>query len=192
MKKTITKLLALALAVLMALSLAACGAKDSGAADKVELPVADGAVIGQGATAVTVEVTGADGKTVTLTMTDINNARGECAATYTVGTVTSMAGTKSGCLDSTASSVGNSTVRTSTLLFAASSSGRTLFGQKAVAAMRSRPAWQARAIPSVSMTCVPIPAAAAVAAATKASAKGFVAASAWLRGSSKRSSSVPP
>lgn len=46
MKKTITKLLALALAVLMALSLAACGAKDNGAADKVELPVADGAVIG--------------------------------------------------------------------------------------------------------------------------------------------------
>ena len=40
MKKTITKLLALVLAVLMALSLAACGAKDSGAADKVELPVA--------------------------------------------------------------------------------------------------------------------------------------------------------
>lgn len=68
MKKTITKLLALALAVLMALSLAACGAKDSGAADKVELPVADGAVIGQGATAVTVEVTGADGKTVTFTV----------------------------------------------------------------------------------------------------------------------------
>ena len=68
MKKTITKLLALVLAVLMALSLAACGAKDSGAADKVELPVADGAVIGQGATAVTVEVTGADGKTVTFTV----------------------------------------------------------------------------------------------------------------------------
>lgn len=36
---------------------------------------------------------GADGKTVTLTMTDINNARGACAATYTAGTVTSMAGT---------------------------------------------------------------------------------------------------
>ena len=68
MKKTITKLLALALAVLMALSLVACGAKDSGAADKVKLPVADGAVIGQGATAVTVEVTGADGKTVTFTV----------------------------------------------------------------------------------------------------------------------------
>ena len=68
MKKTITKLLALALAVLMTLSLAACGAKDSGAADKVTLPVADGAVIGQGATAVTVEVTGADGKTVKFTV----------------------------------------------------------------------------------------------------------------------------
>jgi len=36
---------------------------------------------------------GADGKTVTLIMTDINNARGACAATYTAGTVTSMAGT---------------------------------------------------------------------------------------------------
>ena len=68
MKKTITKLLALVLAVLMALLLVACGAKDSGAADKVKLPVADGAVIGQGATAVTVEVTGADGKTVTFTV----------------------------------------------------------------------------------------------------------------------------
>lgn len=68
MKKTMTKLLALALAVLMALSLSACGKKDSGAADKVELPVADGAVIGQGATAITVQVTGADGKTVTFTV----------------------------------------------------------------------------------------------------------------------------
>lgn len=68
MKKTMTKLLALALAVLMTLSLAACGKKDSGAADKVELPVADGAVIGQGATAITVQVTGADGKTVTFTV----------------------------------------------------------------------------------------------------------------------------
>ena len=68
MKKTMTKLLALALAVLMTLSLVACGKKDSGAADKVELPVADGAVIGQGATAITVQVTGADGKTVTFTV----------------------------------------------------------------------------------------------------------------------------
>ena len=68
MKKTMTKLLALALAVLMTLFLAACGKKDSGAADKVELPVADGAVIGQGATAITVQVTGADGKTVTFTV----------------------------------------------------------------------------------------------------------------------------
>ena len=40
MKKTMTKLLALALAlaVLMTLSLAACGKKDSGAADKVQRP----------------------------------------------------------------------------------------------------------------------------------------------------------
>lgn len=36
---------------------------------------------------------GADGKTVTLTFTDFNNARGVCKATYTAGTVTSMAGT---------------------------------------------------------------------------------------------------
>ena len=36
---------------------------------------------------------GVDGKTVTLTFTDFNNARGECKATYTAGTVTSMAGT---------------------------------------------------------------------------------------------------
>ena len=36
---------------------------------------------------------GADGKTVMLTFTDINNARGTCRATYTAGTVTSMAGT---------------------------------------------------------------------------------------------------
>ena len=36
---------------------------------------------------------GADGKTVTLTFTNFNNARGECRATYTAGTVTSMAGT---------------------------------------------------------------------------------------------------
>ena len=68
MKKTMMKLLALALAALMTLSLAASGKKDSGAADKVELPVADGAVIGQGATAITVQVTGADGKTVTFTV----------------------------------------------------------------------------------------------------------------------------
>lgn len=36
---------------------------------------------------------GSDGKTVTLTFTDFNNARGECKATYTAGTVTSMAST---------------------------------------------------------------------------------------------------
>ena len=36
---------------------------------------------------------GADGKTVALTFTDINNARGICKATFTAGTVTSMAGT---------------------------------------------------------------------------------------------------
>ena len=36
---------------------------------------------------------GADGKTVMLTFTDFNNARGICKATYTAGTVTSMAGT---------------------------------------------------------------------------------------------------
>ena len=62
------KLIALLLALACVLSLAACGKKDSGAADKVELPVADGAVIGTGATAITVEVQGADGKSVTFTV----------------------------------------------------------------------------------------------------------------------------
>ncbi len=46
----------------------------------VELPVADGAVIGQGATAVTVEVTGADGKTVTFTVNTDEETLGAAAA----------------------------------------------------------------------------------------------------------------
>ena len=36
---------------------------------------------------------GADGKTVTLTFADFNNAAGTCQAKYTAGTVTTMAGT---------------------------------------------------------------------------------------------------
>ena len=78
MKNTMKKLLALLLVLVMTLALAACGQKDEPKTDdqtdtpavteKVELPVADGAVIGQGATAFTVEVQGADEKTVTFTV----------------------------------------------------------------------------------------------------------------------------
>ena len=78
MKNTMKKLLALLLVLVMTLALAACGQKDEpktddqtdtpAVAEKVELPVADGAVIGQGATAFTVEVQGADEKTVTFTV----------------------------------------------------------------------------------------------------------------------------
>ena len=84
MKNTAKKLLALLLALVLTLSLAACGQKDASKTDgttdpavtdqdpaadeKVTLPVADGAAIGQGATAFSVEVQGADGKTVTFTV----------------------------------------------------------------------------------------------------------------------------
>lgn len=85
MKNTMKKLLALLLALVLTLALAACGQKeenktddqtndpaitdqDNAADKKVTLPVADGAVIGQGAVAFTVEVQGADGKTVTFTV----------------------------------------------------------------------------------------------------------------------------
>ena len=85
MKNTMKKLLALLLALVLTLALAACGQKeknktddqtndpaitdqDNAADEKVTLPVADGAVIGQGAVAFTVEVQGADGKTVTFTV----------------------------------------------------------------------------------------------------------------------------
>ena len=64
MKNTVKKLMTLLLAAVLLLALAACGQKD----DKVKLPVADGAVIGTGATAITVEVQGADGKSVTFTV----------------------------------------------------------------------------------------------------------------------------
>ena len=62
------KLICLLLAAVMVLALAACGQKDAKDDGKVELPVADGAVIGTGATAITVEVQGADGKSVTFTV----------------------------------------------------------------------------------------------------------------------------
>ena len=85
MKNTMKKLLALLLALVLTLALAACGQKeenktddqtndpaitdqDNAADEKVTLPVADGAVIGQGAVAFTVEVQGAGGKTVTFTV----------------------------------------------------------------------------------------------------------------------------
>lgn len=84
MKKNAERLLALLLALVLTLALAACGRQDVPKTDqttdpavtdqdntsdgKVTLPVADGAAIGQGATAFTVEVQGADGKTVTFTV----------------------------------------------------------------------------------------------------------------------------
>ena len=68
MKKTTKRLMALLLAAVMLLALAACGQKDAKDDGKVELPVADGAVIGTGTTAITVEVQGADGKSVTFTV----------------------------------------------------------------------------------------------------------------------------
>lgn len=80
-KDLLCKLLTLALALVLALSLAACGQKEVPAGDdgsqndpvqdtvtQVTLPVADGAVIGQGETAFTVAVTGAEGTTVTFTV----------------------------------------------------------------------------------------------------------------------------
>ena len=65
MKRTMITMAAVAAS---ALALAACGQKDAKDDGKVELPVADGAVIGTGATAITVEVQGADGKSVTFTV----------------------------------------------------------------------------------------------------------------------------
>ena len=77
MKNTVKKLLALLLALVLTVALAACGKQDTTETDgqtdtaaeqQVTLPVADGATIGQGATAFTVEVQGADEKTVTFTV----------------------------------------------------------------------------------------------------------------------------
>ena len=56
-------------ALAAAVALAACGKKDASTdAGKVTLPVADGATIGTGATAITVEVQSGDGKSVTFTV----------------------------------------------------------------------------------------------------------------------------
>ena len=94
MKNTMKKLLALLLALVLTLALAACGQKeenktddqtndpaitdqDNAADEKVTLPVADGAVVGQGAVAFTVEVQGADGKTVTFTVNTDKETVGE-------------------------------------------------------------------------------------------------------------------
>ena len=97
------RIFALAFAVLMVLALAACGQKeenktddqtndpavtnqDNAADEKVTLPVADGAVIGQGAVAFTVEVQGADGKTVTFTVNTDEETVG--AALLKLGVIT--------------------------------------------------------------------------------------------------------
>ena len=69
MKMTAKKLLALLLALVMTFALAACGKKDASTdAEKVTLPVADGATIGTGATAITVEVQSGDGKSISFTV----------------------------------------------------------------------------------------------------------------------------
>ena len=81
MKNTMKKLLALLLALVLTLALAACGQKEENKTDDqtndpaitdqdnaADEKVADGAVIGQGAVAFTVEGQGADGKTVTFTV----------------------------------------------------------------------------------------------------------------------------
>ena len=103
MKNTMKKLLALLLALVLTLALAACGQKeenktddqtndpavtnqDNAADEKVTLPVADGAVIGQGAVAFTVEVQGADGKTVTFTVNTDEETVG--AALLKLGVIT--------------------------------------------------------------------------------------------------------
>lgn len=66
MKQTANRLLALLLAMMMTLSLAACGKAPQ--ASGVTLPVQDGATIGQGSKTITVEVTDAEGKTVCFTV----------------------------------------------------------------------------------------------------------------------------
>lgn len=66
MKQTANRLLALLLAMMMTLSLAACGkAPQTGG---VTLPVQDGATIGQGSKTFTVEVTDAEGKSISFTV----------------------------------------------------------------------------------------------------------------------------
>ncbi len=77
MKNTAKKLLALLLALVLTVVPTACGKQTAAGTDgqtgasaveKAALPVADGAVIGQGATSVAVEVTGADGRTIAFTV----------------------------------------------------------------------------------------------------------------------------
>lgn len=72
MKKTMKKLLALVLALVMVMALSACGqqkADDAATgATQLELPVADGADIGSGAVSFTTSVTGKDGKAISFTV----------------------------------------------------------------------------------------------------------------------------
>ena len=72
MNKTMKKLLALVLALVMVLALSACGQQkandDAADAAQIELPVADGADIGSGAVSFTTAVTGKDGKEITFTV----------------------------------------------------------------------------------------------------------------------------
>lgn len=72
MNKTMKKLLALVLALVMVMALTACGQQkandDAADAAQIELPVADGADIGSGAVSFTTAVTGKDGKEITFTV----------------------------------------------------------------------------------------------------------------------------
>ena len=68
MKKNLQKLTGLLLALVMALSLAACAPVVEDKDETPEVPVADGATIGEGSKTFTMEVTDADGKVVTFTV----------------------------------------------------------------------------------------------------------------------------
>lgn len=83
-KNGLNKLLALLLALVMVLALAACGnqAQDNGGAGNdadvvTDGTVADGATVGQGKTAFTMEVTQLDGTTVTFTVNTDKETVGE-------------------------------------------------------------------------------------------------------------------
>lgn len=81
MKTTMTKLLALVLALVMVMALSACGQQkaednnDNGA--QITLPVADGADIGSGAVSFTTSVTGKDGKAISFTVRTDKETVGE-------------------------------------------------------------------------------------------------------------------
>lgn len=78
------KILAIILTLLMVLSLAACGTKQAGNANGT-IKVKDGDTVGTGKTALTVTITGADEKTLTVTANTDEKTVGE--ALETVGII---------------------------------------------------------------------------------------------------------